>query len=66
MTNRQLWAMKRNWLIRRLMGAESIFSDENVAMLSNCLSSEDRKRISNVRNDLSFLQRTLSKSKYKE
>jgi hypothetical protein len=58
--------MKRNWLIRRLMGAESIFSDENVAMLSNCLSSEDRKRISNVRNDLSFLQRTLSKSKYKE
>lgn len=33
MTEKQLWARKRNWLILRLMGARSIFSHENTTFM---------------------------------
>jgi hypothetical protein len=34
-TEKQIRARKRNWLIRRLMGARSIFSHENTALMED-------------------------------
>ena len=36
-TEKQAWARKRNWLIRRLLGAKSIFSHANVVFLEDTL-----------------------------
>lgn len=44
MTERQIWAMKRNWLLLRLKGARSIFSSVNVAFMSNVLIKEKRNK----------------------
>jgi hypothetical protein len=37
MTEKQVWARRRNWLILRLEGASSIFSDDNSFFLENTL-----------------------------
>ncbi len=65
-TQRKIWAMKRNWLIRRLRGAKSIFSGDNIETLYNSLEREDWKGVSRVMSDLNFLVRKLSESKWKE
>ncbi len=33
LTEKQAWARRRNWLIRRLMGAKSIFTFDNVEFM---------------------------------
>lgn len=45
MTPRQAWARKRNWLIRRLMGAKSIFSWDNIIFMDNTIQKEDDEYI---------------------
>ena len=44
MTERQIWAMKRNWLLLRLKGARSIFSSDNVAFISKELVKGKRNK----------------------
>lgn len=45
MTERQVWARKRNWLIRRLMGAKSIFTFENTTFMDNAIRKKDAEYV---------------------
>ena len=36
-TEKQIWARKRNWLIRRLLGAKSIFTYDNIVFMEDTL-----------------------------
>lgn len=40
MTEKQIWARKRNWLIRRLMGAKSIFAWDNIVFMEKSIGRE--------------------------
>jgi hypothetical protein len=39
-TEKQKWARRRNWLIRRLMGAKSIFSWDNINFIEDTVGRE--------------------------
>lgn len=41
MTEKQIWARKRNWLILRLMGAKSIFTYENRQFMQDIEKDDD-------------------------
>lgn len=41
MTEKQIWARKRNWLIRRLMEAKSIFTYENRQFMQDIEKDDD-------------------------
>ncbi len=36
-TEKQIWARKRNWLIRRLLGAKSIFAYDNIVFMEDTI-----------------------------
>ena len=40
-TEKQIWARKRNWLIRRLLGAKSIFSLDNIVFMSKSMKNDE-------------------------
>ena len=66
MTKRQIWAMKRNWLLLRLRGARSVFSYSSRELIHSLIPSEDWRNIGNVDNGLRELIDKISESKYKE
>uniref|UniRef100_A0A6M3IJE6 Uncharacterized protein n=1 Tax=viral metagenome TaxID=1070528 RepID=A0A6M3IJE6_9ZZZZ len=66
MTPRQQWAMERNWLIRRLKGALSIFSASNKELIESLVSLKDAQRLYMIESDIKYLIKEISKSKYKE
>ena len=41
-TEKQIWARKRNWLIRRLLGAKSIFTYDNSVFMEDTLKENGR------------------------
>ena len=65
-TKRQKWAMKRNWLIKRLKGAQSIFSYDNQKFMKELSPVINHRFIDNTESYLHFLIKEISKSKYKE
>ena len=65
-SERQLWAMKRNWLLFRLKGVLSTFSYDNKELISQLVKPEDADRIYMIESDLRYLTKEIGKSKYKE
>lgn len=63
-TKRQIWAMKRNWLIRRLKGALSIFSYDNKELINNLIGIEKGERLYMIESDIKYLIKEIGKSKY--
>jgi len=66
MTERQLWAKKRNWIIFRLRGVLALFSWDTVEFMRDLVSAEDWYRISQAQNDIKFILNKVTDSKYKE
>jgi hypothetical protein len=67
-SKRKLWAMQRNWLIKRLLGAISIFSDSTNLFIHTLLPDEAEEHflIAKIRYDLRRLVNKIQESKYKE
>ncbi len=65
-SKRKLWAMKRNWLIRRFKGAHTLFSDYEQEHMRTLLNEEDWPLINKLNTALGFMINKLSQSKYKE
>jgi hypothetical protein len=67
-TKRKLWAMKRNWLIRRLKGASSIFSVDTNKLIHSLAPDENETHllICGIVIALKKLTYRISDSKYKE
>jgi len=63
MTKRKIWAIKRNWLIKRLLGALSVFSDENIKLMSEYLP---QNTIYETTGNLKYIIEVMRSSKYKE
>ena len=50
MTAAQSWAKRRNWLLRRLLGALSVFDDIDISFLMSCIRTEaGKQRVVQVR-----------------
>ena len=60
-TEKQIWARKRNWLIRRLMGAKSIFTFDNVEFMDE-LVKENSFLIAECEEAIDDLLKVLRKS----
>ena len=65
-SERQLWAKKRNWLLYRLGGALSTLSYDNKELISQLVGPKDAERPYAIESDLRYLIKEISKSKYKE
>ena len=65
MTEKQIWARKRNWLIRRLEGARSIFSYDNVEFIEDTIK-ENASCIQECEEAIDELLHFMRKSIYKE
>lgn len=67
-SKRKLWTMKRNWLIRRLLGAISIFSPETNLFIHSLIpdEAEEHVLISKIVRDLRKLTNKILESKYEE
>ncbi len=63
-TEKQIWARKRNWLIRRLLGAKSIFSHDNVVFMEDSIK-ENSYFIDECEDAINELLLVLRKSSYK-
>lgn len=66
MSERSHWAKRRNWLLRRLKGAQSIFSQADTEFLYVNIEKENCKVIVDTINNLNKLVVLLSQSKWKE
>ena len=66
MTPRQQWAMRRNWLLKRLKGAKSIFSIDNCLFMNKLLPLDKQPLIDSAEIVIDALIRRISESKYKE
>ena len=50
MTAAQSWAKRRNWLLRRLLGALSVFNVRDISFLMSCIRTEaGKQRVVQVR-----------------
>ena len=65
-SERQFWAMKRNWLLFRLRGMLSVFSYANKELISQLVKPKDADRLYMIESNLKYLIKEIGKSKYKE
>ena len=65
MTKRQRWATKRNWLIRRLKGAQSMFSYDSCQFMYSLLPKDQHRLVTSSDIFITLLIKEISKSKYK-
>ena len=65
-SKRQEWAIRRNWLIRRLRGAYSIFGIDNCDFMYEILSEDEHYLVHSINDYLRSLITSISKTKYKE
>jgi len=65
-SKRKLWAMKRNWLIKRLRGAHSIFSGEGMEFIRTLIPKEEWVLLNTLNSGIGRLVNKVSESKWKE
>lgn len=65
MTEKQAWARKRNWLIRRLKGAKSIFTFENTAFMDNAIRRKNAEDVYICERGIDNLIEVMKNSTYK-
>ena len=65
-SKRKIWASKRNWLIKRVRGALSVFSIENRKFMRELMNEEDYGLINRVATGIAIIDEKISKSKWKE
>jgi hypothetical protein len=65
-SKRKTWAIKRNWMIKRVRGASSVFSLANRDFMKDLLDGEDDGLITRIATGLLMLDEKISKSKWKE
>lgn len=66
MTKRQLWALRRNWMIRRVRGALSVFSGSNIESIKELMDEQDYSLINRVATGIAIIDEKISQSKWKE
>ncbi|MDD3022154.1 MAG: hypothetical protein PHX61_14420 [Alphaproteobacteria bacterium] len=64
MTARQLWALKRNWVIFRLRGILTLFASQSMEFLCDLLPDEDKPVAIDVRNSLKHILFKVQESKW--
>lgn len=64
MTARQLWALKRNFMIFRLRGALSLFSDEDIEILREYLPKDEAPTLYGARDSVEHILNRLIESKW--
>ena len=65
-TKRKLWAIRRNWLIKRVRGALSVFSTKDREFMRELMNEEDYGLINRVATGIAIIDEKISQSKWKE
>jgi len=65
-SKRKAWAIRRNWLIKRVRGALSVFSTKDREFMRELMNEEDYGLINRVATGIAIIDEKISQSKWKE